>query len=217
MVERLLAAGANPNAKLFNGETVLMTCSRTGDVKAVKALLVKGADVKMKEPEHDQTALMWAVAQRHPDVVQMLLEFGASVRDRSRIYPMTVVGEQTQRAGREKLNYTVLRGGATPLLFAGTGEMVSERAGILNIGLEGMMLSGAFFSFLGTWLWHDLLLGILLGVLVGEGSFGGDGRQPAITVRMHTRHEALFRRLTEIVPGSRLYGPYHHSARSYFQ
>src|SRR5713226_6048105 len=60
-------------------------------------------------------------------------------------------------------------------------------------------------------------LGILLGVLVGEGSFGGDGRQPSITVRMHTRHEALFRRLLAIVPGSRLYGPYHHSGRSYFQ
>jgi hypothetical protein len=60
-------------------------------------------------------------------------------------------------------------------------------------------------------------IGILIGVLVGEGSFGGDGRQPSITVRMHTRHEALFRRLCEIVPGSRLYGPYHHSGRSYFQ
>ncbi len=60
-------------------------------------------------------------------------------------------------------------------------------------------------------------IGLLVGVLVGEGSFGGDGRQPSITVRMHTRHEALFRRLTQIVPGSRLYGPYHHSGRSYFQ
>lgn len=63
----------------------------------------------------------------------------------------------------------------------------------------------------------DLELGFLLGVLVGEGSFGGDGRQPSITVRMHTRHEALFRRLTRIVTGSRLYGPYHHSGRHYFQ
>jgi hypothetical protein len=63
----------------------------------------------------------------------------------------------------------------------------------------------------------DLELGLLLGVLVGEGSFGGDGKQPAVTVRMHTRHEALFRRLVQIVPGSRLYGPYHHSGRSYFQ
>lgn len=59
--------------------------------------------------------------------------------------------------------------------------------------------------------------GLLIGVLIGEGSFGGDGRQPSITVRMHTRHEAMFHRLTEIVPGSRLYGPYNHSGRSYFQ
>ena len=59
--------------------------------------------------------------------------------------------------------------------------------------------------------------GLLIGVLIGEGSFGGDGRQPSITVRMHTRHEALFHRLEELVPGSRLYGPYHHSGRSYFQ
>jgi hypothetical protein len=63
----------------------------------------------------------------------------------------------------------------------------------------------------------DMELGFLLGVLVGEGSFGGDGKQPAITVRMHTRHETLFRRLLAIVPGSRLYGPYNHSGRSYFQ
>lgn len=60
-------------------------------------------------------------------------------------------------------------------------------------------------------------LGFLIGVLVGEGSFGGDGRQASITVRMHTRHEALFRRLQRIVPGARLYGPYRHSGREYFQ
>lgn len=63
----------------------------------------------------------------------------------------------------------------------------------------------------------DLELGFLLGVLVGEGSFGGDGRQPSITVRMHTRHESVFHKLLLAVPGSRLYGPYHHSGRSYFQ
>ena len=57
----------------------------------------------------------------------------------------------------------------------------------------------------------------MIGVLIGEGSFWGDGRQPSITVRMHTRHQALFERLVELVPGSRLYGPYNHSNRSYFQ
>ena len=60
-------------------------------------------------------------------------------------------------------------------------------------------------------------LGILLGVLVGEGHFGGDGRQPQITLRMHVRHERLFHNLVRIVPGSRLYGPYRHGDRAYYQ
>jgi hypothetical protein len=56
-----------------------------------------------------------------------------------------------------------------------------------------------------------------VGILVGEGHFGGDGRQPQVTLRMHTDHEALFRWLVERLPGSRLYGPYHHGGRSYYQ
>jgi hypothetical protein len=59
--------------------------------------------------------------------------------------------------------------------------------------------------------------GIVVGLLLGEGSFGGDGRQPQVTLRMHVRHEALMRWLTERLPGSRLYGPYHHGNRHYFQ
>jgi ankyrin repeat protein len=105
-----------------------MTCARTGDAKAVKMLLVRGADPKAMEHEHDQTALMWAAAEVHPDVVALLIEFGADVHARSRIYSQTVVGEQTQRDGREKLNYDVLRGGSTSLLFAArTGDAESAR------------------------------------------------------------------------------------------
>jgi hypothetical protein len=59
--------------------------------------------------------------------------------------------------------------------------------------------------------------GVLLGVLIGEGSFGGDGRQPHVTLRMHVRHESLFRWLVDRLPGTRLYGPYTHGGRSYFQ
>lgn len=59
--------------------------------------------------------------------------------------------------------------------------------------------------------------GVFIGLLIGEGSFGGDGKQPQLTLRMHTRHEALFRWLVERFPDSRLYGPYHHGGRSYFQ
>ena len=59
--------------------------------------------------------------------------------------------------------------------------------------------------------------GFLVGVLVGEGHFGGDGRQPQVTLRMHTDHEALFRWIETNFPGGKLYGPYHHGGRSYFQ
>src|SRR5262245_36052783 len=59
--------------------------------------------------------------------------------------------------------------------------------------------------------------GLLVGVLIGEGSFGGDGRQPQVTLRLHTRHEALVRWLEATVPGARLYGPYEHGGRSYYQ
>jgi hypothetical protein len=59
--------------------------------------------------------------------------------------------------------------------------------------------------------------GFFVGVIVGEGSFGGDGRQPQITLRMHTRHEALFRWLLDRFPTTKLYGPYTHGERSYYQ
>jgi ankyrin repeat protein len=74
MVERLLAARGDANAASANGETVLMTCARSGDARGVKALLTRGARVNEKEKAHDQTALMWAAAQRHPDVTRLLIE-----------------------------------------------------------------------------------------------------------------------------------------------
>ncbi len=54
-------------------------------------------------------------------------------------------------------------------------------------------------------------------MLVGEGHFGGDGRQPQVTLRMHADHAALFGWLMERHPGSRLYGPYDHGGRRYYQ
>jgi hypothetical protein len=63
----------------------------------------------------------------------------------------------------------------------------------------------------------ELECGLLTGLLVGEGHFGGDGRQPQITLRMHIRHEALFRWLERTFPGGRLYGPYSHDGREYYQ
>ena len=63
----------------------------------------------------------------------------------------------------------------------------------------------------------DFEAGFLVGILVGEGHFGGDGRQPQVTLRMHADHAALFAWLMERFPASRLYGPYEHSGRRYYQ
>ena len=59
--------------------------------------------------------------------------------------------------------------------------------------------------------------GFVLGFFTGQGSFGGDGKTPQLTLRMHTSHEALLRRLCEILPGSLIYGPYSHGERQYLQ
>lgn len=63
----------------------------------------------------------------------------------------------------------------------------------------------------------DFSLGVLVGLLVGEGHFGGDGKQPHVTLRMHVRHERVFRWLVATFPESKLFGPYNHSGRRYFQ
>ena len=63
----------------------------------------------------------------------------------------------------------------------------------------------------------DVERGVVAGLLIGEGHFGGDGRYPQVTLRMHTRHEALFRWLQSRFPRTRLYGPYEHGGRRYFQ
>lgn len=56
---------------------------------------------------------------------------------------------------------------ATPLVYAGIGELVVEKSGVLNLGVEGMMLSGAVCSFAVVNLTGSATLGVLAGVLAG--------------------------------------------------
>lgn len=60
---------------------------------------------------------------------------------------------------------------SVPILLASVGELVSERAGVLNVGLEGMILSGAFVAYLVAWKTGSMPLG-LLGGIAGGAVFG---------------------------------------------
>ncbi|MBR1167221.1 ABC transporter permease [Bradyrhizobium sp. DASA03005] len=56
---------------------------------------------------------------------------------------------------------------STPLLIAATGELVVERSGVLNLGVEGMMIVGAACGFAGAWLTGSTFIGALFGIVAG--------------------------------------------------
>jgi uncharacterized protein len=78
-VRLLLKSGANPNTAVATGETPLMTCAKSGSADAVRMLIEYGAAVNAKEPTQGQTALMWAAAERHPDVVKAFIDAHADL------------------------------------------------------------------------------------------------------------------------------------------
>jgi len=56
---------------------------------------------------------------------------------------------------------------STPLLLAASGELVVERAGVLNLGVEGMMIIGAACGFAGAYMSGSTVVGALCGILAG--------------------------------------------------
>jgi len=71
---------------------------------------------------------------------------------------------------------------ATPITFAALGGVVSERAGVVNIGLEGMMLAGAFFGAWGADVTSSWVGGLLIG-MAGGGAFALIHAVFAVTLR----------------------------------
>lgn len=71
---------------------------------------------------------------------------------------------------REIFNITLLQNTirtATPLILAALGGLLTSHTGILNIGMEGMILLGAFFGVAGSYFFESYLMGILFAVASG--------------------------------------------------
>lgn len=112
IIKMLLAAGADVESANAEDQTALMSVARTGNVAAAKLLIAHGANVNVAEHFGGQTALMWAAARRHPEMVELLAAQGADLNARAivRHFERHITAEQ-----RFKNTHT---GGLTPLLYA---------------------------------------------------------------------------------------------------
>ena len=112
LVRVLLDAHADPNSPNQDNQTALMLASKIGSVEIAKLLIGRGANVNAVESFRGQTALMWAAAENHPDVVDLLLAHRADVKLRAKYddWPRQMTSEP-----RAQFRQT---GGLTALLYA---------------------------------------------------------------------------------------------------
>jgi uncharacterized protein len=147
MIEKLIKAGADPNASLSKfGDTALMLAARTGRVDSVRMLLDNGAEVNAIETWGGTTPLMWAVADGHLDTVKLLIARGASVNARSYFVP-SAHGRGFEGATPEapKPTHAVeeLAGGwFTPLMFAAREGDVEIARTLVAAGAELNAIAG---------------------------------------------------------------------------
>jgi ankyrin repeat protein len=112
VIDALLKAGADPNTRNPEGETPLMAVARSGSVEAARRLLEARADVNAREDWGGQSALMWAAAQRQPEMVKFLASHGADVNARG------VIRQWERKVITEPRPKDLNKGGFTPLLYA---------------------------------------------------------------------------------------------------
>ena len=112
VIGKLLEGGADPDTANPEGETPLMAVARTGNVEAATLLLDAGADVNAIELWGQQSALMWAAAQKHPAMIKLLIARGADVDARG------AVRNWERKVIREPRPKDMNQGGFTPLLYA---------------------------------------------------------------------------------------------------
>jgi ankyrin repeat protein len=144
MVKKLLEAGANPDLPRTTGVTPLMICANVGATDAVMALLQNGVNVNARETKDEQSALMWAVAERHSDIVKMLVDHGADIHAHSKLVPEPEPYVIKLPAGRSvwggnypaTVRFAKVSGGFNPLHFAAQqGDVESARI-LLDAGAD---------------------------------------------------------------------------------
>ena len=166
LVGRLLAAGADPNVAQTNGLTPLMTAARTGSLAVVEALLAHGADVDAATAATHETALMWAVAEGHRDVVRALIDVGADVRpNRRQAFSPLIAAAQNGDIETAEMLLAAGAGvddtgsdGAHPLAYAvivgqsAFAHFLLERGADPNGAVDGVTALHAAAGPVGTWL-----------------------------------------------------------------
>ena len=126
LIDTLLKAGANvkrAEARLPEGQTLLMHAARTGDIASLKALITAGSNVNARETRTGTTAAIWAATGNRGDAVRVLAEAGADLNVLSKVtsYPHTQNGVLLSglEEGYSYVGQTVLpRGGWSAAMYA---------------------------------------------------------------------------------------------------
>jgi ankyrin len=130
LLQKLLDAGADVESPNGDGQTALMLVARTGNVEAARLLLNRGADVNASERWRGQTSLMWAAAERQPDMVRELISHGALVDARSDLNQWRRQVTSEPRALHRPM------GGLTPLLFSAREGCLACARALLDAGAD---------------------------------------------------------------------------------
>jgi ankyrin repeat protein len=130
IMKALVDAGGDIESPNREGQTLLMVVARTGNTQTARLLLDKGARVDTRELWGEQTALMWASSQMHPEMVSLLIEKGADVDARSRDndWPRWITSEPR--------NKPLDPGGYTPLLYAAREGCIGCIEALLDGGAD---------------------------------------------------------------------------------
>lgn len=141
----LLGRHADANAATASGVTPLMEVARSGSVDTLRLLLASGASVNAKETARGQTALMWAVARQHHEVVGLLIDHQADIHARTVTRPVMVMLDRGPRRAVKTSVQDARRlefGGTTALLMAAQhGDAESVRR-LLSAGADANDTAG---------------------------------------------------------------------------